>query len=118
MGRTGGGANAVVTYQVRQDLSWSLRGEHFSDPDGFILFPTTSSRDDFNAVTTGFRYDVNKNLSLRPALRYDWFDAREHDRPYGNGRDRSQLSTMIEALTASELAVVPSPVDRRGRWFS
>jgi hypothetical protein len=92
------GANAVVTYQVRQDLTWSLRGEHFSDPDGFILFPTSTSRGNFNAVTTGVRYEVNKNLSLRPEVRYDWFDARDHDRPFGNGRDRSQLSTMIEAL--------------------
>jgi hypothetical protein len=92
------GANAVVTYQVQPQLSWSLRGEHFSDPDGFILFPTTTARGDFNAVTTGFRYDVNKNLSLRPELRYDWFDGRDHDRPYGNGRDGTQLSTMVEAL--------------------
>lgn len=92
------GANAVLTYQILPELSWSLRGEHFSDPEGFILFPTTTARGDFNAVTTGFRYDVNKNLSLRPELRYDWFEAREHDSPYGNGRDRNRLSTMIEAL--------------------
>lgn len=93
-----GGGPTVVTYQIQPLLSWSLRGDHFSDPDGFILFPTTTARGDFNAVTTGFRYDVNKNLSLRPELRYDWFDARDHDRPYGNGRDRTQLSTMVEAL--------------------
>lgn len=92
------GANAVVTYQVRKNLSWSLRGEHFSDPDGFILFPTTTARGDFNAVTTGFRFDVNKNLSLRPELRYDWFDARDHDSPYGNGRDRTQMTALVEAL--------------------
>ena len=92
------GANAVLTYQYRPDLSFSVRGEHFSDPDGFILFPTSVSRGDFNALTAGLRWDVSRNLSLRPELRYDWFDAREHDRPYGNGRDRSQLTTLIEAL--------------------
>ena len=92
------GANAVVTYQYRPDLSFSLRGEHFSDPDGFILFPTSTARGDYNALTTGLRWDVTGNLSLRPEVRYDWFDPRDHDRPYGNGRDRSQLSTMVEAL--------------------
>lgn len=92
------GANAVVTYQIRQDLAWSLRGEHFSDPDGFILFPTTTARGDFNAVTTGFRYDISKNVSLRPELRYDWFEPEAHDRPYGDGRDRDRFGAMFEAL--------------------
>lgn len=92
------GANAVLTYQVRKDLSWSLRGEHFSDPDGFILFPTTTARGDFNAVTTGVRYEVNKYLSLRPELRYDWFQGRDHDSPYGSGRDRTQMTALVEAL--------------------
>ncbi|MHC6225562.1 outer membrane beta-barrel protein [Pseudomonas sp. X10] len=92
------GANAVVTYQARPNLSFSVRGEHFRDPDGFILFPTTTSRGNFNAITTGFRYDFNTFLSLRPELRYDWFDAREHDRPFGNGRSRDQLTATVEAL--------------------
>ncbi|WP_237770718.1 porin [Pseudomonas humi] len=38
------------------------------------------------------------NLSLRPEVRYDWFDPRGHDRPYGNGRDCTRLGTMVEAL--------------------
>ena len=92
------GANAVVTYQYRPDLSFSLRGEHFSDPDGFILFPTSTARGDYNALTTGLRWDVTGNLSLRPEVRYDWFDPRGHDRPYGNGRDCTRLGTMVEAL--------------------
>lgn len=92
------GANAVVTYQFRPDLSYSVRGEHFSDPDGFTLFPTTTARGDYNAITTGFRYDMNSHLTLRPELRYDTFDAREHDRPFGNGRDRTQLTATVQAL--------------------
>ncbi|MDU9393248.1 outer membrane beta-barrel protein [Pseudomonas sp. zfem002] len=92
------GVNAAATYQYRPDLSFSVRGEHFSDPDGFTLFPTSTARGDYNAITTGLRWDVNGNLSLRPELRYDWFDARDHDRPFGNGRDRSQLTALVEAL--------------------
>jgi hypothetical protein len=52
----------------------------------------------FNALTTGFRYDINKNVSLRPELRYDWFDPQGHDRPYGDARDRDRLGAMIETL--------------------
>ncbi|MND29077.1 hypothetical protein D3C80_195770 [compost metagenome] len=92
------GANAVLTYQYRPNLSFSVRGEHFSDPDGFALFPTTVARGDYNAITAGFRYDFNGHISVRPELRYDWFDAREHDRPYGNGRDRDRLGVMVETL--------------------
>ncbi|WP_286785350.1 MULTISPECIES: outer membrane beta-barrel protein [Pseudomonas] len=93
------GANATVTYKIQPDLSFSVRGEHFSDPDGFVQFPTTQgARGDFNAITAGFRYDINSHISIRPELRYDWFDAREHDRPYGNGRDSDRLGAMIETL--------------------
>ncbi|RUT42413.1 hypothetical protein WG29040_02175 [Pseudomonas sp. PAMC 29040] len=92
------GANAVVTYQIRKDLSFSNRVEHFDDKDGYIQFPASTARGSYNAVTTGFRYDVNKYLVLRPELRYDWFDAREHDRPYGSGDSRNQLTGTVEAL--------------------
>ncbi|MDH4566320.1 hypothetical protein E8E95_06475 [Pseudomonas sp. BN414] len=93
------GINSTVTYKIRPDLAFSVRGEHFSDPDGFVQFPTTfGARGDYNALTAGFRYDFNGHLSIRPELRYDWFDAREHDRPYGNGRDRDRLGVMVETL--------------------
>lgn len=93
------GINSTVSYKIQPDLTFSLRGEHFSDPDGFVQFPTTfGARGDYNAITAGFRYDLNGHVSIRPELRYDWFDAREHDRPYGNGRDSDRLGAMIETL--------------------
>ncbi len=92
------GANAVLTYQARPDLSFSVRGEHFADPDGFVLLPVTTASGRFNALTTGFRYDLNRNVSLRPELRYDWFDGQRGDKPFGNGRDTTQLTALVEAL--------------------
>jgi hypothetical protein len=93
------GINSSVTYKIQPDLAFSVRGEHFSDPDGFVQFPTTfGARGDYNALAAGFRYDINGNVSIRPELRYDWFDAREHDRPYGNGRDSNRLGAMVETL--------------------
>jgi hypothetical protein len=49
-------------------------------------------------LTVGLRWDVSKNLSLRPELRYDWFEPLDHDRIYGNGRDRTQMTGLVEAL--------------------
>lgn len=92
------GVNGVVTYQYRKDLSFSARAEHFRDRDAFVLFPTSNARGDFNAVTVGLRWDATRHISLRPELRYDLFDPLYNDRVYGNGRDRSQLSGLIEAL--------------------
>jgi hypothetical protein len=92
------GANVVLTYQQRKDLSFSVRAEHFDDPDGFILFPSSTSRGAFNALTAGLRYDFNKYLSLRPELRYDWFDGRDDARPFGQGDARNQLTGTVEAL--------------------
>lgn len=92
------GANAVLTYQQRKDLSFSVRAEHFDDPDGFVLFPSSTSRGAFNALTAGLRYDFSKYLSLRPELRYDWFDGRDDAHPFGQGDARSQLTGTVEAL--------------------
>jgi opacity protein-like surface antigen len=93
------GINSTVSYKIQPDLTFSVRGERFSDPDGFVQFPTTfGARGDYNAITAGFRYDLNGHVTIRPELRYDWFDAREHDRPYGNGRDSDRLGAMIETL--------------------
>lgn len=92
------GVNGVVTYQHRKDLAFSVRGEHFRDRDAFVLFPTSSARGDFNALTVGLRWDATRHISIRPELRYDWFDPLEHDRVYGNGRDRTQLTGLVEAL--------------------
>lgn len=94
------GANAVVTYQYKRDLGFSVRAEHFDDPQGFALFPASSKPGAFNEVTAGLRYDVNRNLSLRPEVRYDWFDPHSgfDGKPFVNGSTRSQLSAAVEAL--------------------
>lgn len=92
------GANVVLTYQQRKDLSFSVRVEHFDDPDGYVLFPSSTARGAFNALTTGLRYDFNKYLTLRPELRYDWFDCRDDARPFGQGDARNQLTGTVEAL--------------------
>jgi len=91
------GVNANLTYQYRKNLSFSGRIEHFDDKEGFILYPLSAARGAINSVTTGVRYDVSCNLSLRPEIRYDW-QADSSDKTFGNGRNQSQLTGVVEAL--------------------
>jgi hypothetical protein len=91
------GANAVATYQYKKNLAFSARAEHFDDKDGFILFPSSLARGSINAVTLGSRYDVSRNISLRPEIRYDW-QSESNDKALGSGRNQSQLIWQIEAL--------------------
>jgi hypothetical protein len=92
------GVNSSLTYQYRQDLAFSARAEHFSDPQGFALFPVSVARGAFNGITLGLRYEATRNLSLRPEIRYDWFTGSASDRPFGNGRDRQQTTATVQAL--------------------
>jgi hypothetical protein len=96
-GATWWGANALVTYQYRKDLAFSARAEHFNDKDGFILFPSSAARGSINAITLGSRYDLSGNISLRPELRYDWQSGTD-DKAFGNGRNQSQFTALVEAL--------------------
>jgi hypothetical protein len=92
------GVNSSVTYQYREDLAFSGRAEHFSDPHGFVLFPVSVARGAFNGMTLGLRYEATRNLSLRPEIRYDWFTGNDSDRPFGKGRDRQQATATMQAL--------------------
>ncbi|MCF5725682.1 outer membrane beta-barrel protein [Pseudomonas syringae] len=92
------GANTVVTYNKTKDLSFSLRAEYFDDPDGFALLRRPKAQGSYHAVTAGLNYALTKNIALRPELRYDWFTPRDEASPFGNGRDRTQLTSTVEML--------------------
>ena len=92
------GVNSSLTYQYRQDLAFSARAEHFSDPQGFALFPVSVAHGAFDGITLGLRYEATRNLSLRPEIRYDWFTGDADDRPFGNGRKRQQATATVQAL--------------------
>ena len=92
------GANAVVSYQYQTNLSFSVRAERFSDPDAFILFPASTAKGTYKALTAGLRWDLNKYISIRPEVRSDWFDGNDNQRPFGNGRDTKQITSTVEAL--------------------
>ncbi len=90
------GANSVLTYQQRKDLSYSVRAEYFADPQGYVL--PSLAKGEMNAITAGLRYDLNRNVTLRPELRYDWFTDSAGAKPFGGGHDSSQLMGTVQLL--------------------
>jgi hypothetical protein len=92
------GANTSISYKYQDDLTFSVRAEHFNDPQGFAIFPVSIAHGSFNSLTVGLRYEASRNLSIRPELRYDRFSGRDTDHPFGNGRDRDQTTATVEAL--------------------
>lgn len=72
------GAQATGIYKLTKALNLALRYEFFADRDGFALFPnTTGQRSNFNEVTFGARYWLNRFFMFRPEIRYDWQSNRQ-----------------------------------------
>ncbi|NWB20973.1 outer membrane beta-barrel protein [Pseudomonas sp. D4002] len=91
------GANASISYRATEKLTYSTRIEYFNDPQGYALFPVSTARGAFNAITAGLRYDLNNFVSLRPELRYDWQSATD-DKAFGSARNQSQFTSTFELL--------------------
>jgi hypothetical protein len=86
------GQNAIVSFRQSARQRYSVRLEHFSSPDGFGLFPSTTVRSDFNAVTLGTQFDLNKFVAFRPEVRYDWQSRNNGIKAFGNGTANRQLT--------------------------
>ena len=81
--------NLQAQYRFSPSLAWAVRAETFRDRDGFALFPNTTARGDYNAVTTGIQYNLTRHFLFRPEVRYDWQASNHGERAFGNGtRDR------------------------------
>lgn len=98
---TGGkysGLNAQVLYRTSPDLQYGLRAEIFRDRKGTALFPVTGAPSDFNAVTVGLKYDVNKNVVFRPEVRYDWQSHNNGVQAFGGGTATKQTTVSADVV--------------------
>ena len=86
------GINAQVQYRASANLQYGVRLEKFQDRNGTALFPVTAVPGDFNAVTLGLRYDVNKNVVFVPEIRYDWQSGNKAIKAFGNGSATKQTT--------------------------
>ena len=101
------GSGTASWYNVHQELShqfsdcWAagLRFEWFDDVDGFIVNPTPGPGV-YHDLTLGLNYTPNRNLVVRPEVRWDWFDADAGvgSGPFGNGSDRNQFMAAVDAI--------------------
>jgi hypothetical protein len=98
---TGGkysGINAQVHYRTSANLQYGVRAEKFRDRKGTALFPVTAVPGDFNALTAGLRYDLNKNVVFRPEIRYDWQSGNHGIKAFGGGTANKQTTLSADVI--------------------
>ncbi|GEM_PF-870139 len=87
---TWGGFSLAGSYDFTDTFSLALRGEIFSDPQGYRTgFPQT-----LKELTLTPQFKVGKNVVIRPEYRYDWSDVRS----FNDGSTNNQSTIGIGVL--------------------
>lgn len=92
------GLNAQVVYTASPQLRYAMRAETFRDRSGVALFPITAVPSDFNAVTAGLTYELNKNVILRPEIRHDWQSHNNGVKAFGGGTASKQTTFSVDMV--------------------
>lgn len=98
---TGGEYSGVVAqavHTVSDRLSYGARYENFKDAKGVALFPVTAVPGEFNAVTLGINYKINKSAILRPEVRYDWQTGNNGINAFGGGTADKQTTLSADLI--------------------
>jgi hypothetical protein len=90
---------AIANYlNYKMNDCWSLGGrfEWFQDPEGARVSP--GCRGNYWEMTAGINYKPHANVTIRPEIRYDWFDSFAGNllQPFNNGTSSSQLSGGVD----------------------
>jgi hypothetical protein len=97
-GATWSGINFEAQYDLTSKLAAAFRAETFRDPDGFILFPNTSSvKGTMNEVTVGLQWQALNSLRFRPEVRYDWQSGNDGVGAFAGGAKEKQVTFMADA---------------------
>jgi hypothetical protein len=105
------GVNQYLFYTINDCWKWGNRFEWFRDDDGArvtgLRNPSNAIFGDsfaghFYEVSTGLNYTPSSNLTVRPELRYDWFDGdpafRTAAGPYVNGEEEEQFLFGVDVI--------------------
>lgn len=104
------GSTAYLTYQLNCCWTEGLRFEYFRDTEGTRVAgnPTEGGNassaggfaGDFYDVTYGLNYKMNGNVTIRPEIRYDWFQGQDLAgvKPYMNGASNHQWIYSVDAI--------------------
>jgi Putative beta-barrel porin-2, OmpL-like. bbp2 len=98
-----GGGMSACWYGVNNEVFWKLsdcwklgaRAEWFRDNNGFIVAGVRDGnpnggfyQGNFYDLGVGANWSPNKNVTIRPEVRYDWFNGTGMPFNAGNGRDQ------------------------------
>lgn len=97
-GATWKGVEARLQYRYDDVLAVAVRAEHFEDRDGFALFPNTLVKGDFNAVTLGAQWWLDRRVLFRPELRHDWQGHNAGVKAFNNGKRERQTSINADVI--------------------
>ncbi len=92
----------VSNYLIRKiNDCWSFAGriEWFQDPQGARI-SGGDNPGNYYEVTGGFNYKPHANITIRPELRYDWYNAfaGAASQPFNDGRESTQLSGGLDVI--------------------
>ncbi len=98
------GVNQYLLYQLNCCWSAGARVEWFRDEDATRVTGIGDGNaiagdffeGDFWEVTLGLNWKPNPNLTIRPEVRFDWFDGT--GTPYDDGTDTDQVTAAIDAV--------------------
>ncbi len=112
------GVNQYLFYKMNCCWTFGTRLEWFRDDDGFRVAPAGDYPDlgisnnpasaggfegNFWALTMGFNYKPTGNLSVRPELRYDWYEGRQNaagNEPFDDGGKDHQWLAAFDVIYA------------------
>ena len=97
------GIDNQIFYKLNDCWKLGARVEWFRDNNGFIVAGVRDGNPnsgfyagDFFAASVGANWMPNKNVTIRPEMRYDWFNGTGN--PFNAGNDRNQLVLAIGAV--------------------
>ncbi len=111
------GINQYLFYKI--NCCWTLgwRFEWFDDPQGYVVTGLRSGNTDaqfrfpgsFYETSLGLNYKPNGNLTVRPEVRYDWYDGpggfvapavtgNPPNQPYGDNFNKNQFLFGLDAI--------------------
>lgn len=98
------GINQYFLYQLNCCWSAGARVEWFRDDDGTRVTGIGNGNaiagqffeGDFWEITLGLNWKPNDNVTIRPEVRWDWFDGAGN--PYDDGTDTDQFTAAVDAV--------------------